>query len=640
MKNILLFCLLFLCSTPAHLQNQCNNYPCKMELARKALKDGKFKSALDHARGAENYDASKKTEVNDFIDLVFAAIEKKKKEAEDGERKVKIALAETEKAKKQADVERVAADHQRALAQRTLGYFFKNDSIKAAWGLNFGTKKYGVMNRVGELLGGGFIWEDPSPFNEHYAQARKNDSTFFLNKSGEIISEGYRYVSRTEFPHIFFTDEGLISFNGRAFTLLFGASPEVVITEPRPTIFPFIKDEIWGFVNGDSIEVISPVYDSVNIFYFENLEKHIAFANQGKSCELIDLIAGKSILKFPNSVDAWNYIDTIERKRELVSNSNVWSVSDFFDSSDVYLPDSFNLNSKFPVRIIRQGTDSNNETDTTKFYGIFNKSGELLSDSLYESILPFAGDSIFVLMGSSGHTKLEKLFNASTGLYSPFASKLTFPWWDNCLLWGMPISDEDPLAYDFSMYIKPTGEWVSIFNIMGHEIEQQNQNTKMLVTRPNKGGDALIAYAGEPLNMRLDLVGNFAYDIKTKLYEGRIIDTADLKYGLLNADGSVLTPPLFDEIFYPSEGKRAARIGKKWGFIDDSTGWILPFVFDEVSAFTEGRAEVKKIGKWGHINHQGRITTPIIYENTTEFIENLASVKMDSKWGKMDKSGN
>ncbi len=101
-KNILIFCLLFLCSNQA--QAQCNYYSCKMELARTALQEGNYKSALDHARGAENYDATKKAEVNAFIDKVFTAIEKKKNEAEDGERKVKVLLTETEKAKNEAKI--------------------------------------------------------------------------------------------------------------------------------------------------------------------------------------------------------------------------------------------------------------------------------------------------------------------------------------------------------------------------------------------------------------------------------------------------------------------------------------------------------------------------------------------------------
>jgi hypothetical protein len=62
MKNIRLLLLfgLFLLKATNSLQAQCNNYACKMELARKALKKGEYKSALDHARGAESYDASKK----------------------------------------------------------------------------------------------------------------------------------------------------------------------------------------------------------------------------------------------------------------------------------------------------------------------------------------------------------------------------------------------------------------------------------------------------------------------------------------------------------------------------------------------------------------------------------------------------
>ena len=82
-----LFIILFLVSlfsTPSVLmaQAQCNNYDCMIAQAREALRKEHFKLALDKARVAKAYDATKEGEVNVFIDQVFAVIEKKRVEAE------------------------------------------------------------------------------------------------------------------------------------------------------------------------------------------------------------------------------------------------------------------------------------------------------------------------------------------------------------------------------------------------------------------------------------------------------------------------------------------------------------------------------------------------------------------------------
>ncbi len=113
LPKILLLTLLFFPSLKAFTQSQpCNNYACKMELARKALKAGKYKSALDLARGAENYDASKKADVNAFIDQVFVAIEGKRVEAEEQRKKAELQRQKAEAAERQSEISRKIADQE------------------------------------------------------------------------------------------------------------------------------------------------------------------------------------------------------------------------------------------------------------------------------------------------------------------------------------------------------------------------------------------------------------------------------------------------------------------------------------------------------------------------------------------------
>jgi Leucine-rich repeat (LRR) protein len=187
MKNIhhiLLFALLS--ATPALLRAQCNNYACKMELARKALKKGEYKSALDHVRGAESYDASKKNAVNLFIDEVFAAIEQKKKDAEDGEKKVKKALAEAKAAKALAEAEKqnalaakatAEAAEKKATAVLDKIYFYK-DRFGLAYDQNEGSYGFIDKNLTTKIE---FKYEEALPFDESgFAKVKGFDGAYYF----------------------------------------------------------------------------------------------------------------------------------------------------------------------------------------------------------------------------------------------------------------------------------------------------------------------------------------------------------------------------------------------------------------------------------------------------------------------------
>jgi formylglycine-generating enzyme required for sulfatase activity len=104
----------------------CNDYPCKMELARAAFKKEQYKQALDQALGALYYDAGKKNEVDQFINAVYQAIEDKRIEAE----KQRI---EAEKQKKAADKAGIKLEIEKnnLKVALSLADSLRNDAIKA-----------------------------------------------------------------------------------------------------------------------------------------------------------------------------------------------------------------------------------------------------------------------------------------------------------------------------------------------------------------------------------------------------------------------------------------------------------------------------------------------------------------------------
>lgn len=95
-------------------QKPCNNFDCKIALARQALnaKPPQYQKALDLARGAESYDPKRKAEVYDFIGVVFNAIEKKRIDAETQK---ELAQQATKKAKEaEAKAKKALVDVQTA----------------------------------------------------------------------------------------------------------------------------------------------------------------------------------------------------------------------------------------------------------------------------------------------------------------------------------------------------------------------------------------------------------------------------------------------------------------------------------------------------------------------------------------------
>lgn len=107
MKIILLHILLVALSFSAFAQSRpCDNYDCMMTQARAALQKEQYREALNKARAAKAFDATKSKEADSFIEAVFYAIEQKKTEAESAQKEAEnqalIAKWEAKRAGKMA----------------------------------------------------------------------------------------------------------------------------------------------------------------------------------------------------------------------------------------------------------------------------------------------------------------------------------------------------------------------------------------------------------------------------------------------------------------------------------------------------------------------------------------------------------
>ncbi len=93
------------------------------------------------------------------------------------------------------------------------------------------------------------------------------------------------------------------------------------------------------------------------------------------------------------------------------------------------------------------------------------------------------------------------------------------------------------------------------------------------------------------------------------------------KQGLYRPDGTVLLPPVYDNIQGSEDGEGifTTRQGNRFGFVNGDGRWIANPEFDYARPFDAGLAAVRRNGKWGFIDTLGRVAIPFRYDFAWNF---------------------
>ncbi len=126
----------------------------------------------------------------------------------------------------------------------------------------------------------------------------------------------------------------------------------------------------------------------------------------------------------------------------------------------------------------------------------------------------------------------------------------------------------------------------------------------------------------------------------------RLQDTSGLfaverggRWGFMNARGTIVIAPRFEETGFFSEGAAAVKMGGKWGFIDLKGNILIPAKFDYTDAFSEGLAPALQEDKMGYVDRAGAWAVPPEYEAAYPFNEGRGRVQKNGLWGFLDGKG-
>ena len=104
------------------------------------------------------------------------------------------------------------------------------------------------------------------------------------------------------------------------------------------------------------------------------------------------------------------------------------------------------------------------------------------------------------------------------------------------------------------------------------------------------------------------------------------------KWGMLDLDGNVAIPPIYEESWGFMGGLCAVKLNGKWGFINKQNEFIIACNYDRVHNFFEGFASVKLGDYWAIINIEGTAITKFKYKYICSFSEGFASVGVGNRW--------
>ncbi len=129
------------------------------------------------------------------------------------------------------------------------------------------------------------------------------------------------------------------------------------------------------------------------------------------------------------------------------------------------------------------------------------------------------------------------------------------------------------------------------------------------------------------LNEKGDLK-EIPYPSIRNLSNGRVAFSDKGKYGILNKDGEIIAPEIYDGLYKYSNQRIGYQKGTLWGYLDIEGKEVTPPLFPLVWDYKDGMARAITSNGIGFIDTLGKQLVPPIFIEVRDFSEELARVQV------------
>jgi len=437
-------------------------------------------------------------------------------------------------------------------------------------------------------------------FHEGFAVATRGGYKFLIDKSGKAIGNVSKYYLCSD------VNEGMAIV---------------------------CSDDKYGFIDVTGKEVIPLKYNEVHSFHdglaWVRLDKANMFINKNgvrigaDNCEPAgDFSEGMAAVK----VDSlYGYIN----------KTGVLAVPAAYNSVDAF---------HNGIAIVQKRSDAKNNS------GCIDKTGKEIIPCVYNR--PLLLDNGFVLVDEGGYYDFDSdyefyedaMVGEKYGLYNTSGQQITQVMYDQI----------GAFTGAFAMVLK--GQEIKLINKAGKEISGPIENATIVndlaIIQDNSGKMSIMNNQGVVISSH-DFILSYP-DSSFVVNDGGIIGADNNiqggKCGLLSKSGTPLTEVKYDYIGVSKEGFHLVSRDKKYGFLNRTGKEIVKLDYAIADDFNNGLALVNDSadfdensgwlgGHWGYVNQNGNVVIPLIYDLAGPFSDGLALVKKNNEKFFIDKTG-
>lgn len=382
----------------------------------------------------------------------------------------------------------------------------------------------------------------------------------------------------------------------------------------------------WALVDENKHNITKYVYDS--IFYLT--EKLFEVCKKGKYGIIDD--NGKLITDIKYSC-----IQKINEHCFVVATNGYWGLIN--DKGDVILPIIYDNIYSIPYQLKEKSYIKIWKNGKT---GIVDDKGNIIVPIIYDFI-PY--NMTVNKENSVGLFKIYVKYNNDT------PEKYKFGYIDTNS--NIIIEPKYKLLDNFCQYYfvaELYNENIGIIDIHENQIlpfkfqQIWTRNNGLILTKSNKGlvFKKLLWQLFKIDDENIKEIGCFHYDEMEPQSDTIIKVTKNSLYGLINSNGDMVLPILYDYIVTHNEVKPFFIIKQNhlYGLADEYGNICIPVQYELLRKVSSNLVRVKRNGKYGICDLQGNEVVPCIYEKVYNAKDDRIAVYKDNKWGFFDNNGN